>query len=327
MSRKAKPTLVGAFVIGAILLAIGGMLAVADYSRLLPHHVAVIYFDGSVNGLNVGAPVTWRGARIGRVTKIKVNIDAVDRVFTIPVYIELEPRKATFVRGTDNDVTIPALVKLGLRAQLRTQSLVTGQLYVELEMMPGTAARFVGKDDSPVPEIPAVQSGLENFEAGLEHLPLRQLGDAASQLLVNLNAVVSAPEVRSLLAKLVQNSDELNGLLRDVHSQVVPLSDSITSTADATKATLVDIRKLANNADGQLTLASSDLRSALKSADQSFRTAQATLAAVDSMVAPNGTERNDIDSILRDLAYTSQSLRRFSAEVERNPNTLLVGGR
>ena len=90
MSKRASPTVIGAFVVGAAILAVAGVAYFGGGKFLAKTTAYVAFFDGSLKGLNIGAPVTFRGVRIGTVTNIVVRFDSVDQSIRIPVYFELE---------------------------------------------------------------------------------------------------------------------------------------------------------------------------------------------------------------------------------------------
>ena len=333
MSKKANPTVVGTFVLVAIALVVAAIAILTGASWFHARPQAVAYFDGSVNGLQVGAAVTWRGVRIGSVTGIQVNVIPGKGEIRIPVTMELEPERINFFgKGRDDAMRIKDLVKRGLRAQLKLQSLVTGQLYIELEMHPGTPARLVGPDLALTPEIPTIKSTMEALQETFQRLPIDALGSAAVRALTSINEVVSSPELRQVLSRLAESSTELATLLRDLHAEVQPTAKSLTTAAktmtetlEMAQATLADARRTVNNANAQITSNGKDLHEVLRSADQSFQSARAALASLDSLIAPQTPQRADVDQILRNLTYTSQSLRSLSDELERNPNALLMG--
>src|SRR4030042_3764548 len=137
MSKQANKTMIGAFVVGATALVVAGVLVFGSAKFLKERHPFVMYFDGSVQGLDVGASVVFRGVKVGTVTDIELRTDPVNLTIQIPVFIEIEmdrlkrtgtlPLKRTPAEG------MKLLVERGLRAQLELQSLVTGKLLVNLD--------------------------------------------------------------------------------------------------------------------------------------------------------------------------------------------------
>ncbi len=339
MSKKASPALVGSFVVGAVVLVAIAVAVIGGANLFQSRPRAVAYFDGSVNGLSVGAPVTWLGVRIGSVTEVRMEFDAQRRAVRIPVFMEFEPERVNIVGGEADTIKIRDLVSKGLRAQLQMQSLVTGQLFVDLEMRPDTPARTMGPSQFVVPEIPTVKSEFENLKETVERLPLRELGESAMGTLANIDKLVSSPELKTLLTQLAASAQEAQATLAEIHGQVKPLSGSLEGGAEALRDSLIamqdvektaagtldEIKRAATTTSVEVGHVAGDVHAALASADQSFREAQVALASVNSLVGPNSAQRADLNQVLRNLAYATQALRSFSETLDRNPNALLTG--
>src|SRR5262245_4050260 len=126
MAKKANPKLIGGFVIGAIALALVGVIAFGGGRFLTSTRKAVLYFPtSSLSGLDVGSPVTFRGVRVGSVTGVVIHYDVDRQTLQIPVYIEVELDKVQVISGKHDIKNFQALVDRGLRGQLVIQSLVT----------------------------------------------------------------------------------------------------------------------------------------------------------------------------------------------------------
>ena len=136
----AKPAIVGGFVLSGAALGVGAILLFGSLHLLSRTVHAVVYFQGSVAGLDVGAPVTFRGVRVGAVTSIAVNLNMQDLTARIPVYLDVNPAQIALKDGVpgQSDADFGRLLAAGLAAQLNMQSLITGQLRVDLDLKPGT---------------------------------------------------------------------------------------------------------------------------------------------------------------------------------------------
>ncbi len=148
MSKPASKTLIGIFVLGAIALAVIGIVVLGS-GKFFKETVGVVcYFEGDIKGLNVGSPVVFRGVKVGSVTNILLRFDPQTLDFKIPVFIEIEPDRIETIgpRGKKGERMKP-LIDKGLRAQLEMQSFVTGQLQIALNLLPDKPAKFVGTDD------------------------------------------------------------------------------------------------------------------------------------------------------------------------------------
>ena len=175
MSKQANKTVIGAFVLGAIALVVAGVL-IFGAGRFLKHlNEYVLYFEGSVKGLSVGAPVMFRGVKIGQVTNIALELNVKDLSALVPVMIELDPEKITSVGGDMKAARakggqypfLKSLIEKGLKAQLQLQSMVTGQLLVSLELYPDKPIRFAGTEGKH-PEIPTIPTDIQAFTKKLE---------------------------------------------------------------------------------------------------------------------------------------------------------------
>ena len=174
MSKQANKTLVGIFVVGAVVLVIVSLLVFGSGVFFTKTSKFVMYFGGSVKGLNVGAPVMFRGVRIGHVTDIMLRFDPRDLSILIPVYIEINPGRLTvpegarlLVKKAKKDDFMEDLVVKGLKAQLQMQSFVTGQLMINMDFYPDKPIKLVGVEKRYL-EIPTTPSGFEELSLTLE---------------------------------------------------------------------------------------------------------------------------------------------------------------
>jgi paraquat-inducible protein B len=265
-----------------------------------------------VAGLEVGAPVTFRGVRVGSVTRIGVNINLKDLSARVPVYMEMQPSTVKLAGdgASDSKSVYRRLLLAGLETQLGMQSLVTGQLRVDLDLKPNAHATFLGGNVNG-DEIPSSPSKLETLEAEIAELPLKQIADNANQTLESIRRVTDAlgPRVGPLLDSLKQTSD------------------SAHVTMDAAHMAVVHIDSVAIEGKQQLTDNGDALKGVLASSDRTVRDADALIASLNAMTAPNSRIRDDLQSTTRDLAASASSLRNFAHELERNPSDLFKRGK
>ena len=135
MRYKANPTIIGLFVLSAMLLAIGAIFYLGG-SGFSDHHKIkfILFFEGDVKGLQVGAPVTLRGVKVGQVEEMSISFESKSQRFDIPVIISIDLGKVGFNHEefVPERALLESLILQGLRASLNLQSLVTGKMEVKV---------------------------------------------------------------------------------------------------------------------------------------------------------------------------------------------------
>ena len=313
---------IGAFVLGGVGLALAAIVLFGNLRPFGHTLKAGIVFQDSVSGLAIGAPVTFRGVRVGAVTGIAVQFDPATRTATIPVTVQLDSQRVLVTSGVgDPSFDLPHLVAQGLRAELNTQSFVTGQSEIDLDFDPSSPAGLhPGVID--LPEIPTRQSTIQRVRDQLAQLPLRELAD-------NANATLGS--LRGLSQKLDQSLPPLIESLRTTSDRSATAIDTagkaVIELQARLDATLGDVSRLAGVGSQLLTQRGGELHTVLQSSNQAVVQARDLLADLKSLTSERGADRANIDSTLRDLATAAAALRGLAHDVERNPQLLLTGRR
>ena len=255
MGVATRTTAVGAFVLGALILAIGAVVVFGG-GRLFEERIRyVVYFDGSVTGLNVGSPVTFRGVKVGSVSDIQVTIGNGEQLIRLPVFVHINPRRfagmPTGIGGTQNARQfLSRLVNRGLRAQLVMPSLVTGQLAVDLDFYPDRPAEYSGVVQD-VPELPAIPSDLEVLTKSLKQLPLEQIVNRALNTLQGIDELIHSPQLPETLKSFGSATTELDALLKKLNAEADPLLGEI-------RAAVTEAKELAASARQRIELLGAD---------------------------------------------------------------------
>jgi paraquat-inducible protein B len=287
---KANPAVIGGFVIGAIALIVIGLLVFGGTNWFAQRNKFIAYFPGSVNGLRAGAPVSFRGVTIGQVTEIKVMFNPDTVSAQIPVVMELDPSQIQMT-APDPDASdrqdTERLIKAGLRAQLQSQSLLTGLLFVNLDFRKGAPARLVG-GPQPYPEIPTVPSELEQLQ--------QTAGDVAAQL-------------PSVISKL---NDILGSIDKDLKASSGDFQQIVASVADI--ANRVKERgpvfdKILDNAN----VTTGEVRQAAATLERILQTNQDAIGSlIDEWIVTAGSVRRMADQINVTIAENREGLRDFT---------------
>jgi paraquat-inducible protein B len=308
--RRPNPAAIGAFVIGAIALAVAALLFFGGGVLREKRMAVVSFFDGSVAGLRVGAPVTFRGVPVGGVKAMGVRINPQTGRSIIQVNMQLMPDRVT-VYGVQppREVLLAALVRDGLTAQLVNQSLVTGMLSVELAFRPGAEVSRFG--DTGLPEIPTVPGELEALRKQLQTVDIAAAVESLQRTLASVDKVMSNPGVKQALDRLPSTLATLERTLKTVEREVGASSAGFQET-------LASIRSLAASAERDSTSTSAALRGTLANAD-------AVLEGANAFVDPHGHTAIQAQRAVDDLAATAARLRNLAERLDRDPSVLVRG--
>jgi paraquat-inducible protein B len=364
MSRRANPKLIGAFAVGAVALVVVGVLALGSLRWLFERPVRVVMlFDGDVNGLTVGAPIAFRGVRLGQVSDVRIDIRTAGK---IAVYGEFPPR----LLGADAVTVIRDAVKDGLRAQLALQSLLTGQLYISLKMMPDSPATRGAADHQAI-EIPTIPSALQEWSARVEGilnklaaLPLDEMIRSATGALEEVKNLAASPdlhqavrradglladlqvlaqEARPMVASITATSDTARGAVTDLAGKAGPMITSFTATSDAAGVAVTDVaqdlRKLAANLEATSDAARGFLMDGQKLAQDvdaqvgpvansfigTMEKAQGTLGGVDDVLTGRSALGYQLGQALQQITATARSVRALADYLDQHPESLLAG--
>ena len=335
MSKRANPTVIGAFVLGAVVLIIVGVVVFGSGQLFAQKQKFVAYFSGSVKGLGIGAPVKVRGVTVGSVTNIRVEYDPKDFDVLIPVFFVIDENKIHYIGvnkaslveliSQDLDKRVDELIKQGFRAQLQLQSFVTGQLFVALDFLPDSPVHVTGRAPDDYLEIPTIPSPLEELTKTLGELPLKTLAEEAVSAVHGIAALVNSPELKNILHNLDTTVEDINRLVNTVDAQVKPLASSAEETLADARTTLADAQDLLQGVDTQVEPIAASVEETLAEARATLQRAQKTLADVDDMIAARSPTRYRINETLNEVERAARSIRVLADELERHPEALLRG--
>ena len=218
MSKKANPMVIGVFVVCATIIAVAGVLVLGSGKFFSESREYVLYFEGNLSGLDAGAPVTFKGVRVGQVSDISLIYDHADDTLSIPVTIEISRDCFAQVNGEGggSEDNMKLHIDRGMRAQLKSQSLVTGKLKVELDYYKDTPANYVAKDSS-LPEVPTIPGSLDSLARRVSDLPWEDI-------IRDIRASSKAMSELAESGKLQESLDLLNATLADSHKMMAEMN-------------------------------------------------------------------------------------------------------
>ena len=328
MNKKISPAMIGAFVLGAVALIIIAILVFGSGRLFRQTREFVLYFDNSVNGLRVGAPVKFKGVQIGSVTDIRLQLEKGAEVNKIPVIIEIDLEKMTSrgardVVAVDREALRKEIVDRGLRGQLELESLVTGLLFVALDFFPGTPINLVQRTDGDYkyPEVPTLPTTLEQAKGAvdrilnkLDEIDFKELGANLQATLKGVNRTVNSPEIESVLRSLAR-------LMPKVDEAVVNIRNFAGTTENKVKVLADDLQH--TSADARLALKQAG--DALKQTQETMKRAEAAVANIETLSDLDSPVNYELVKGLRDVSTAARSLRSLTDYLERNPRAPIFG--
>jgi paraquat-inducible protein B len=326
MSKQASKSLVGAFVLGAIFLVVAGIVVFGSGRFFTKVHKNVIFFEGSVAGLQIGAPIVFSGVQIGHVTDIVLKVNKRDLTAFIPVYIEIDQQKIGPIGEAHSydQRFLQALIEKGLRAQLRLQSFVTGQLMVNLDFYPGTPIRLVGLEKR-YPEIPTIPSGLEQLRKRLEELPLKEIADRLNETLAGINRLVNSRDLQASIGSLNQLLKDGDALVKNLNTEIGPLASDIRGTTDVARAAFAQAEKTLRFDEGAPGQIASSIKETLSAAQDTLKKTNTAVENLNVIAVQNANLGYEIGKTLEQITELSRSIRVLADYLERHPEALLRG--
>ncbi|MGI6657461.1 MAG: MlaD family protein [Desulfobulbus sp.] len=326
MSKKANPTAVGGFVLVGLAMVIAAFFALGDFQLNKEDRLrCVTFFSGSLYGLDPGAPVTFRGVTIGRVSSVQIDFDPSERNYIIPVYIELTQTDVLSGGGRGSGDTeairkkLNMLIEHGLRAKLKTSSLLTGKLYIELAFQPGSELRLHNKDTS-VLEIPTLASGLEQIADKIEALPLNEIIAKTSIALENISEILDSENTRQVISSLGSNMEKAGHFLDAANKE---LPDVVVEA----KKTLSGINSLISSTNALLQSGAKelDMKPLVTNLAEITRTLDRTLKNLEQLTSKDSMFSYQIGSSLQEIERAAVSVRQLTDYLQRHPNALVFG--
>ena len=330
MSKQANPALIGTFVIGAIILVITAILVVGNIRLNRESYRCVLYFNGSLHGLDVGAPVTYRGVSIGKVGAIEITFDHKDNNYHIPVYVDINGDGARLQdnyreAGFENpEEFFESLVHSGLQAKLKMNSLVTGKLYIEFTFGPKPPKTPIIRRNGYL-QIPTAPSGLEQFTQAMESLPIQKLVDKTLSALNGIDTLVNDPDLRNGIASLNNAMTHIDALIARADKRLTTLTPKINQLLEDFSAAAVTTRETLNQTRDDLHPAIKDMRATLSRVSVAADSLISTLDNVNTITDENTELPYQLTLTLTEVRKAARSIGDFADYLQRHPNSLLVG--
>jgi paraquat-inducible protein B len=302
MSKKANPTIIGVFVLGALILVVAGVLIFGAGNFFSEKRSFVLFFDEDIKGLTVGAPIKFRGVTIGAVTDINLRYDTKDLSVEIPVFVEIQgerfhPKK--YLPGTSKisetlrkKENFRQLIQQGLRAQLQSDSLVTGKLLIAVDIFPDEPLRLLGSAPG-YEEIPTIPSTMEKLSKTIEDLPLEELVNKTMSAVEGIDKLVNSPDLAGSISALRNALESFDKMAKNIDGQVDPIAESFRNTSKAAQLTIEQIK--------------------------------VALGEMQSLAGKNSPIYYEVNKAFEELTSAARSIEILADYIQRNPEALIRG--
>ena len=334
MSKQVSPTLIGSFFLAALGLVIIAIIMFGGGNYFEKHHKFVLYFhsENNLNGLNVGAPVKLEGVQIGEVKEVALLLDENTLEVVKPVVIELDYSNVISEEddkldgydkpeGEDQDQQIKAFIKRGLKAQLKSQSMLTGLLYIEFQFSPEDEVVLTGRKFRDLRELPTTTNATEDFKREAQNainrvrnLPLEQI---VEDLAVNMS------EIKLILTSqsLKENRQGINQSIKEMEKLLINLNENFTPLMFNLNGTMKDTRVVVQEFSRDIKPVLSSLEKTLNKATEILSESQYAVRSFEEFSSPEAPLWQALEAIKE----AAESTKNLTDTLERNPESIIYG--
>jgi paraquat-inducible protein B len=320
MSQKPNPTSIGLFIVVGAALGVTGLLVFSSSKLFTQTRDCIVYFNESLNGLNEGAPVKYRGVTIGSVKRVMVHFDQATNDYTMPVIIELQEKLIRERVGEGVEVFtehgLEERIRLGLRASLQAESLVTGVLYVEVRPNPHAPPPVFHQLEKRYPEIPTEPTQIQELLNNLASLDVKAIGTNVNALLAKLDSVLGRLDMAAISSGITNTLGSIDHLVS---------SPEITNTLVAARTALDQYRSLGEKLNSRVDPLAESITNSLAEANRTLAQLRGAADNLRNMLRPDSPLRTDLDQLLQQLAGTAESISTLVEFLKQHPNALITG--
>ena len=326
MHKKTDPALIGVFVLGALLIAVGAILFFGTTKLFTRTKSYVCFFQQSVAGLQVGSAVKFKGVPVGQVTKIEMRFEETKPLY-VKIFFDLNADLIVNSLGANVDLFSDDFnrrqVNRGLRASLSYESFITGQLYLELDYHADAPPPVYVDSSAKDTEVPTLASDIEAIveEAqkavgNLGKVDFVGLSHNLDDLLVTTRKSLAEVQFDQLSASVRRTADSITGLATSAE-----VKNALVGVQQATTQLTSTLQTL----QAQIDPLSKDLQPDLIELRKTLVALQRTTGSLNSALAPDGDLRYQLGSTLSQVDEMAKALQQLSEFLQRNPNSLLFG--
>jgi paraquat-inducible protein B len=346
-TQGANPVRIGIFVIGGLVILAAAVVFLGSGRLFQRTHALVSYFDGSVNGLRAGASVKFKGVEVGTVDRIRIPGGLMQTDRPIAVFFEIDGDELEALTGGSESWTdlFDQAIENGLRAQLESDSLVTGVQHVSLVFEPDSELNLHEPIEGAM-EIPTIPPPLQEIGIALRSIVDRVgrydfegLLDGLKGALEGVSDISRAPELRSSIASLDATLKEARAAIAKLGAQVDPVAGRLVAVAEradavgadlqagigAARETMASVKTLADKTTASVVPLTESLKEASEKLQATATAMQAALASTQELLDPEAPLAVELRNGLRDVSDAARSTRALVELLERDPAAILRG--
>ena len=338
MSKPVNPALIGGFTLGALALLVIALLLFGAGKQFNSEKLSfVVFFDSSLNGLAIGAPVKMQGVQIGAVKEISLLFDKKRNKLFKPVVVEIERGSlsgsgdSAFALNQNQEerkASLDKMVAIGFRARLEMQSLLTGLLYVDLDVHPDKPPMFTDLDYKGLLEIPGVptttdelKNTAEQVARKIRNIPLDQIVADFADSLKEIKALLASEDLKKSQVALANTLQGLEKTTQILNRNLEPLLKETSSTVVHTDALVKETKTLIQHIHQELPQVFASTDKTLNAATSALTKAENSLQLVGEAVGPESA----LLDTLQAFKETARAVRELADYLERHPEALLSG--
>lgn len=331
MSKQASPILIGLFTLVGLFLTITALLLFGAGKFFEKSNSIILFFENSAYGLLVGSEVRFGGVRIGRVTSIQVIIDPKLNRRIIPVVVRMNEEDLLDVGLTTGgriDFATPEGVRKavadGLRARMKQQSLVTGQLYIEFDLIPDSPIlEYKPEITPPYPVVPTLGTELDDLVRSIAD-GLKKFNDLDLKgISSDFHDVLVATKEQIAALKLKQINDNIVGITHNIHA--LTSSDKIGKAIDSLDKALASFNELSYRANQGIEPMFKNFEGVMQQATAALAKIDTASANISQITNPRAPVLMRLQHVLEEAERASRAVKELANDLKQNPSSLILG--
>lgn len=334
MSKRANPTAIGLFIMGALVLSILGIVALSSNNLFRDKAVFVSSFRESVNGLAVGAKVKCQGVPVGEVKDLQLLIDLEEETFQVPVSYEIDLERLELVLASSLELgdydALKQHIEKGLRAQLQLESIVTGQMYIELRYIDTAELTSVDLQALEPNEIPTTFSPMASLSSeasglvsNLRSFNVNAISENLTALLVKANMKMDQLDMASVNASLLATSESIRQLAAS--ENIDKMLSSLPQATEQFTETLVEMQDIMSSVDRSVQTITNRFGTTSTELNKTLRMARESIERANTMLTTDGGIGFHLEESLNSLTEAAEALRLLATTLEQNPSMFIRG--